>query len=263
MRVEFFPSQHPIPKQFVMKKNIAISIPTPCTENWGDFTSTNAGGYCASCCKEVIDFSRMTDEEIVSFFTRTSGHICGRFRSDQLKEYMPSPQYVNIQVRPGLTLLYASIMSLLLTLSANPLSARAESHTTVSEITYSEPSDQVSTSPQVATAHTITGVVKDAEMGSPLPAVSIYLKGADSGTISDEKGAFEFPVSLNEGDVLVFSFIGYESVEYVVTKEPNQSIEIKMEYSTIMMMGKVAVDEPYEESATGLRGFWQKLKRMF
>ncbi|MBS1595356.1 MAG: hypothetical protein JST90_13650 [Bacteroidetes bacterium] len=51
-----------------MKHKLHLTIPTPCHERWDDMTATERGAFCHSCSKEVIDFSAMTDSELLSFF---------------------------------------------------------------------------------------------------------------------------------------------------------------------------------------------------
>ncbi len=51
-----------------MKKAFNLSIKDPCTQEFGEFESTANGGFCQSCRKEVIDFTRMTESEIITYF---------------------------------------------------------------------------------------------------------------------------------------------------------------------------------------------------
>ncbi len=68
------------------------------------------------------------------------------------------------------------------------------------------------------------GVVSDE--GGPLPGVSIYLKGRTSvGTTTNIDGTFKIKAS--KGDVIVFTFIGYETVEYLIDKE-DSNIKVMM-----------------------------------
>lgn len=46
------------------EKNFQIAVPKPCHENWESFTKTSKGGFCASCNKEVIDFTSWSDERL-------------------------------------------------------------------------------------------------------------------------------------------------------------------------------------------------------
>ena len=65
-----------------------------------------------------------------------------------------------------------------------------------------------------AQAQTITGVVKDAT-GAGLPGVNIHIKGTTIGTATDLNGNYKIQAS--QGDVLVFSFVGYVTKEVKVS----------------------------------------------
>lgn len=63
------------------------------------------------------------------------------------------------------------------------------------------------------TKETITGKVTDAK-GDALPGVSVLVKGTNSGTTTQGDGTYS--IGANVGEVLVFSFVGFESKEFVV-----------------------------------------------
>ncbi|MFY0606661.1 MAG: TonB-dependent receptor [Cyclobacteriaceae bacterium] len=65
-----------------------------------------------------------------------------------------------------------------------------------------------------AQERTVSGVISDGETGETLPGVTVLLKGTTNGTITDFDGNYRLSVS--EGDVLVISFIGYETQEIPV-----------------------------------------------
>lgn len=65
-----------------------------------------------------------------------------------------------------------------------------------------------------AQAQTVTGLVSDAT-GVGLPGVNIHIKGTTKGTTSDLNG--KFTIKASQGDVLVFSFIGYDTQEVKVS----------------------------------------------
>lgn len=60
----------------------------------------------------------------------------------------------------------------------------------------------------------VSGVVTD-ESKQPLPGVSISIKGTTLGTITDFDG--KFALEVNEGQNLVFSFIGFQNQEVAIT----------------------------------------------
>lgn len=70
-----------------MKKAITIRIPEPCHEDWNQMTPTDKGKFCSVCTKEVFDFTKVTDEELVKRVNNNE-KICGRFKSSQLNREM-------------------------------------------------------------------------------------------------------------------------------------------------------------------------------
>jgi hypothetical protein len=61
-----------------------IDIPDPCRQSWHDMKATAEGRYCNSCEKTVIDFTVMTNKEIITFLASRS-NICGRLYSSQME----------------------------------------------------------------------------------------------------------------------------------------------------------------------------------
>ena len=59
----------------------------------------------------------------------------------------------------------------------------------------------------------VTGTVTDDS--GPLPGVSVIIKGTSTGTSTDFEG--NYLISANTGDILVFSYVGYDTQEVVVT----------------------------------------------
>lgn len=77
---------------------------------------------------------------------------------------------------------------------------------------------------------TIKGKVVDQD-SLPLPGVTVLLKGTHIGTATDNSGRFSISVPDNEGAVLVFSFIGMESVEEEISN-PRQALLVVMKETT-------------------------------
>lgn len=63
----------------------------------------------------------------------------------------------------------------------------------------------------------IKGIVSDSS-GEPLPGVSISIKGTTFGTITNIDG--QFTIRAKKGNTLIFSFIGYQTVEQKATDTP-------------------------------------------
>src|SRR5688572_6062960 len=62
---------------------------------------------------------------------------------------------------------------------------------------------------------TINGKVTAADDNSALPGVNVYLKGTQTGTITDGEGNFTLAVG-DENGTLVFSYIGYTTQEVAI-----------------------------------------------
>jgi len=69
----------------------------------------------------------------------------------------------------------------------------------------------------------IKGTVKD-ETGTTLPGVTVVIKGTKTGTQTNPSG--QYSISAKAGDVLVFSFIGYQNKEVTVGTE--STIDVSM-----------------------------------
>ncbi|MDJ1498068.1 SusC/RagA family TonB-linked outer membrane protein [Cytophagaceae bacterium DM2B3-1] len=77
----------------------------------------------------------------------------------------------------------------------------------------------------LAQDRTITGKVTDATDGTPLPGVSVSVKGTTKGTTSSSTGTYSLTVG--DGDkVLVFSFIGFKAQEVEIGNR--SSVDIKL-----------------------------------
>lgn len=76
-----------------MHKNIQLYIPEPCHEDWNKMSTTQQGRYCESCCKQVIDFTTMSDQQIIDYLSNTKNKTCGRFDHDQLHRPLQKTQH--------------------------------------------------------------------------------------------------------------------------------------------------------------------------
>ena len=73
-------------------QKLQLSIPEPCHENWQKMTSTNQGRFCNACAKEVVDFSMMTDIQVLNYFSNlTHEKVCGRALPEQLNRTISRP----------------------------------------------------------------------------------------------------------------------------------------------------------------------------
>ena len=73
----------------------------------------------------------------------------------------------------------------------------------------------------------LVGHVLDEQTGEHLPFVNVQLKGTNIGTVTDESGHYfmkDLPIGKH---TVVFSYVGYETLELPVTLEADKTIELK------------------------------------
>jgi hypothetical protein len=75
------------------------------------------------------------------------------------------------------------------------------------------------------------------EQLEPVPYVNILVKNKNRGTYSDFEGFFSIVVE--KGDTIIFSAIGYETVEYIVPTDLDDD-----RYSIVQLMTQNAIDLP-------------------
>ena len=82
----------------------------------------------------------------------------------------------------------------------------------------------------------IRGKILD-QLGQPLPGANVLIEGTSKGVISDSEGYYV--IEANKGDVLVFSFIGFQ--EQRVTVGNNQAIDITLVEETTVLDEAVVI----------------------
>ncbi len=194
-----------------MKKNmksLELQIAEPCNENWHEMTPIRGGNFCASCEKTVVDFTEMTDRELVNFYERYDGKICGRFRSDQLDRQIAFPSPPS-RIQKWKTI--AALISGLL-LGGEVNAQNDQPMTAIHQVDQEQKTSQ-------AKAIFLEGLLQNEE-GEPLIAATIQLlsKGVfQAGAVSDFDGKFKIkrPSQLSEA-VLKISYIGYTTKEFSI-----------------------------------------------
>ena len=74
-----------------MKQKIQIAIPEPCHEGWQNMSPVEKGRFCSSCQKTVLDFSILSDNEIIKLVSKDA-NLCGRINVSQLNRNLIATQ---------------------------------------------------------------------------------------------------------------------------------------------------------------------------
>ena len=227
-----------------MKNSFRISVKEPCSEKFENFTSTPNGGFCDSCQLEVIDFTTMTNEQLIEQFSNTKAKTCGRFNRSQLKNYQTNQPMNTNFISKGIATMSLSLLSLCAVSNLNAQDLSVLDTRAPIEATQPHVLGRIAVSP--AQNYTVKGTVLDEE-NLPLAGVNVVLKGTTEGVQTDFDGKFEFPKALKVDDVLVFSYIGYGKKEYTVIAGQSETIDVTITFdlSDIELMGEVVVGGAY------------------
>jgi TonB-dependent SusC/RagA subfamily outer membrane receptor len=194
-------------------QKLQLTIPEPCHENWQNMTPTDQGRFCNACAKEVIDFSTMTDIQVLNYFTNiTNEKVCGRALPEQLDRTLSRP------AQPKKRLFwYWNYIVMFFMFFAKGNSAKAQGG--IKPVTECSPVKGKSEVITVAgyavrrTSQTITGKVTDKD-GNPVAFASVKIKGTNTGTIADANGAYSLKVNSNA--MLVISGASFKDAEVPV-----------------------------------------------
>lgn len=91
-------------------------------------------------------------------------------------------------------------------------------------------------SSRVNYGHIVTGQLRSAEDGEPLPGVSVMVKGTTIGTLTDGNGYYA--LNCPPGSVLIFSFIGLKTQQIATT---NQSVLDIVMWADAAMLNEVVI----------------------
>ncbi|MEO8404847.1 MAG: carboxypeptidase-like regulatory domain-containing protein [Chitinophagaceae bacterium] len=205
-----------------MAKNLQVTIAEPCHENWESMTPSAKGKFCGACRKQVIDFTGMSDSQVMAVFKKAPvGSVCGRFMDDQLDRNMMIPKkrvpWVKYFFQLTLPLFLSSLRSN--AQMGKPTFRQADTlhvdkkNTPVPPTGYSLPG----TIP-------IKGKVIDEE-GKPISYTSVIIKGTKNGMSADSSGLFALIAPQSDMIILIVSHIGFMSKEIVISKNDIENQE--------------------------------------
>lgn len=101
----------------------------------------------------------------------------------------------------------------------------------------------------VAQSTTITGTVVSVHDQAPLPGVTVAVKGQTKGTVTDAEG--KFTLSVSPADILIFSFIGMETLEQQVGASTEFNITLT---ESLESLGEIVIVGYGTQKRTNLTG---------
>lgn len=203
-----------------MSSKISISIPKPCQENWQTMTPMEKGRFCDSCQKQVFDFTKSSDREILQKFN-SDKNICGRFLKTQLERDISVPKEKS-------TFWIAGASGILSFLSlGNQEGFSQEVKTEQIE------NATISQQPTSASNDKISGNISDGF--DVIPGVTITNNRSKQTTSSDFDGNFSIEAFV--GDTLNFKYLGTESQTITVQSMENISILLENNIEEVYIVG--------------------------
>lgn len=103
--------------------------------------------------------------------------------------------------------------------------------------------------PTVVEKVRISGIVIDEETGETLPGVNIIIKGTTQGTTTDLDG--KFAIIVDEGETLVFSYVGYDKQEVSANNQTDLTIRLRLDSDVLGEVVVTALGIKREEKALG------------
>ncbi|GAB3943274.1 hypothetical protein GCM10028805_09250 [Spirosoma harenae] len=223
------------------KKPVQLIIPNPCQQRWQDMEAGETGRFCAHCQKTVVDFTAMSDQQLVGYFLAQPKKVCGRFTAEQLHR----ASIAGLSVRTGsrsqhwINLIAAGLISWSTSqASPNPLFSQAQEVNTAHSL-YSV--DQTVEPLHPHTTNDSLGVIKGQVLSradnKPLAGVIIQVKGTSRGTFTDKDGSFTLPIPDYQDDklVVVAVFIGFTTQEIHVSASRNEALLVKLSEDTTLL----------------------------
>jgi hypothetical protein len=254
-----------------MVKKLQLQIPIPCHENWENMTPVEKGRFCASCQKQVIDFSNMNDREVAMFFKKIAVPVCGRFTHDQLdrdfeipRKRIPWVKYFFRFLLPAFLISMKAGAQKRKMTTKNP--REIECTTTVGDIEVKiTPDGDTAIAPiksqvcenksmvpllgkinyalikqPISQTTAIKGKVID-DTGGPVPYATLVIKGTKKAAIADSTGIFSIDPGTGWDNItIVISSVGLKTSEINLDRMKSIS-DLIIQLSTNANLGLVVV----------------------
>ena len=97
---------------------------------------------------------------------------------------------------------------------------------------------------------TVSGVVSESATGLPIPGANVIVKGTSNGAVTDFDGNYTIE-DVSEGDILVFSFLGFASSEIAYEGQATLDVELDEDEATLEEVVLIGYGSTSEQDATG------------
>ena len=188
-----------------------------CDQKWETMPIIEGGRLCEKCNTKMIDFSEMSNLEIIKLHAETEGRVCGYYSPSQLTS--PFQEKAELDAPSFLAKAIIGLSTLTTTLFLNPTPSIAQVSTEIVPKKNKNNPNQIKhpNTGQVQEVIVLKGQLLDEER-KPLPYASVYIKETEWGVSTDSQGLFT--LALKKEDVckkdtftVVYFFLGFQTVE--------------------------------------------------
>lgn len=225
-----------------------LSIPNPCSMKWNELNPINENHRgCDKCSRVIIDFSRMSDAELVKYLSENR-KVCGQFTKQQLDRPL-----IGEQKAYGFFKLKTLFMLPFLLFGA---AVSAKNRNVPMNVVGTEQTDltEKKQSIDLLSSDILRGTVRESGSQTPIGFATItVINGKDTLTTqSDSAGHFSMNVGMTiAGDSLTLTVMapGY----FMNTRKVSggEMLDIQMDMEEIMMMGEIEYMPPAHKKHKG------------
>lgn len=214
-----------------------ISIPQPCHQSWQQMLPVTNGRHCERCCKTVMDFTAMTNDEVINYLS-VNNNVCGRFGQQQLNNVNNRLLLENM---PATNRLKGWAMAAGLTgaLFFYKADAQTKPATTQTSVKVNEPVCEVRmigkiAAPGLAKMLELKGCVTD-EQGLALPGAIVKIPNSNLGTTTNSSGSFSIHIPPSTKQFTV-SDVGFITELIDIGNDTNYEVKLRE-----MFLGEVVI----------------------
>jgi TonB-dependent SusC/RagA subfamily outer membrane receptor len=230
-----------------MPQQIHLAIPQPCHEDWQNMSTTQQGRFCNSCAKQVIDFTTMSDTEVLHYFLdKKNEKVCGRMYPDQLNRTVTKPVFPKKK-----KFWYWNYAAILLLFFSKSNGAKAQGK--ISVVTTETKTTDISraltgfvgnVTRQTENVKTISGKISD-NNGEPVSGASVIIKGTNKGVATDAEGNYTLKTN-SQNAVLQISSVGFETKEVKLDGLTNYDVTLNLQLmGEVITVGAIVTSDGY------------------
>ena len=225
----------------------SISIKNACQQQWSGMSDKKGGKFCEQCQKTVVDFTQLTDQEIIQLINAKKENLCARILPEQMNRNLEIQQPGNKWASSVLAigLLASGVTGN--TYAAIPFVHSAKINLSGIDKEFSnKPVLEIDPNLMDSSKYSIRGKVVDSATKEPIAFASVYLKNTNRACLTNKDGMFTLVIpedNLERLNYLEVSYVGFTSFEKKIHRRdlPAKIDLIMLSADENAMLGEVIV----------------------